>query len=112
MRRKKIPPCPACGQQFENAFEAVDHLLEDKEFDPALILPNGFKLLIGSLLRVIYRHANNPSDVRKIAESTYMTLFTSENFPEVTTKIIEEMIIESSMVDLDDEIKQLLERGE
>ena len=37
--------CPECGEEFDNVFEATDHLLEeDEEFDPALIsgsnLPN------------------------------------------------------------------------
>ena len=65
MTRKKIPPCPECGEHFENAFDATDHLLEDdEEFDPALVLPNGYRLMIGSLLRCIYRYADSPENIK------------------------------------------------
>ena len=43
----KVPPCPEWGEQFDNVFQATDHLLEDdEEFDPSLILPNGSRLMI------------------------------------------------------------------
>jgi hypothetical protein len=109
---KEIPPCPQCGERFENVFEATDHLLEDdEEFDPALVLPNGAKLMIGSLLRCLYKYANKPEQVRSITQSTYMTLFTAETQPEAIKDIVEEMIIESQMMEIDDEIKALLEGG-
>ena len=112
MTRKKIPPCPECGEHFENAFDATDHLLEDdEEFDPALVLPNGYRLMIGSLLRCIYRYADSPENIKGIAESTYMTLFTAETQPEAIKDIVEEMIIESQMMEIDNELKQLLEEG-
>ena len=39
-KKNELPSCPECGYEFNNAFEAVDHMLEDDEqFDPALILP-------------------------------------------------------------------------
>jgi hypothetical protein len=46
----KIPPCPVCGEHFEDIFEATDHLLEENEdeFDPKLILPGGYTLMVGS----------------------------------------------------------------
>lgn len=110
---KKIPPCPDCGQHFENVFEATDHLLEDGEdFDPALILSSGAKLMIGSLLRCLYKYADKPDQIKVITQSTYMTLFTAEIQPETIRDIVEEMIIESQMMEIDEEIKQLLERGE
>ena len=113
MTRKKIPPCPECGEHFENAFDATDHLLEDdEEFDPALVLPNGYRLMIGSLLRCIYRYAYSPENIKGIAESTYMTLFTAETQPNVVAGIIEDMIVDTQMTDLDEELKKLLERGE
>jgi hypothetical protein len=109
---KDIPKCPDCGQHFENVFEATDHLLEDdEEFDPALVLPNGAKLMIGSLLRCLYRYADKPEQIKNITQSTYMTLFTAETQPETIRDIVEEMIIESQMTDIDDELKQLLEGG-
>lgn len=110
---KPIKPCPECGEQFENVFEATDHLLEeDEEFDPALILPNGYRLMIGSLLRCFYRYADDPEKIKDVAQDTYMTLFTVEMEPETVVDVIEDMIVGSSMAGLDDELKELLEGGE
>jgi hypothetical protein len=111
--KNEINPCPECGQHFDNVFEATDHLLEeDDEFDPALILPNGYRLMIGSLLRCMYRYAEQPEQIRSITQDTYMTLFTAETQPNVILDVIEDMIVGSSMVGIDDELKQLLEDGE
>jgi hypothetical protein len=94
---RKIPPCPECGERFENVFEATDHLLEDgEEFDPALVLSNGARLMIGSLLRCLYKYANKPEQIKSITQSTYMTLFTAETQPEAIKDIVEEMIVEST----------------
>jgi hypothetical protein len=109
---RSIPPCPECGEQFANVFEATDHLLEDDdEFDPALVLPNGARLMIGSLLRCLYKYADKPNQIKTITQSTYMTLFTAETQPEAIKDIVEEMIIESQMMEIDNELKQLLEEG-
>lgn len=109
---RSIPPCPECGKRFNNVFEATDHILEDdEEFDPALILPNGARLMIGSLLRCLYKYANKPDQIKTITQSTYMTLFTAETQPEAIKDIVEEMIIESQMMEIDNELKQLLEEG-
>ena len=109
---RSIPPCPECGEHFENVFQATDHLLEDDdEFDPALVLPNGARLMIGSLLRCLYKYADKPDQIKTITQSTYMTLFTAETQPEAIKDIVEEMIIESQMMEIDNEIKQLLEGG-
>lgn len=110
---KPIKPCPECGEQFENVFEATDHLLEeDEEFDPALILPNGYRLMIGSLLRCFYRYADSPEKIKDVAQDTYMTLFTVEMEPSTVVEVIEDMIVGSSMAEIDEELKQLLEGGE
>jgi hypothetical protein len=109
----KVPPCPECGEQFDNVFQATDHLLEDdEEFDPSLILPNGARLMIGSLLRCLYKYAERPEQVKVITQSAYMTLFTAETQPDAIKDIVEEMIIKSQMMEIDDELKQLLEGGE
>ncbi len=109
---RSIPPCPECGEHFENVFQATDHLLEDnEEFDPALVLPNGARLMIGSLLRCLYKYANKPDQIKTITQSTYMTLFMAETQPEAIKDIVEEMIVESQMMEIDDEIKKLLEGG-
>lgn len=110
---KPIKPCPECGEQFENVFEATDHLLEeDEEFDPALILPNGYRLMIGSLLRCFYRYADDPEKIKDVAQDTYMTLFTVEMEPSTVVEVIEDMIVGSSMAGLDEELRELLEGGE
>jgi predicted type IV restriction endonuclease len=110
---KDIPPCPECGKRFENVFEATDHLLEDdEEFDPALVLPNGARLMIGSLLRCLYKYADKPNQIKTITQSTYMTLFTAETQPDAMKDILQEMIIESQMMEIDSELQQLLEKGE
>jgi hypothetical protein len=41
-----------------------------------------------------------------------MTLFTAETQPNVVAGIIEDMIVDTQMTDLDEELKKLLERGE
>jgi hypothetical protein len=111
--KNDINPCPDCGQQFDNVFEATDHLLEDEdEFDPALVLPNGYRLMIGSMLRCMYRYAHDPEQIKSITQDTYMTLFTAETQPDVILDVIEDMIVGSSMVGIDDELKQLLADGE
>jgi hypothetical protein len=110
---KPIKPCPECGEQFDNVFDATDHLLEeDEEFDPALVLPNGYRLMIGSLLRCIYRYADDAEKVKDVVQDTYMTLFTVEMEPSTVVEVIEDMIVGSSMAGLDDELKELLEGGE
>ena len=111
--KNKLNPCPECGQHFDNVFEATDHLLEDdEEFDPALVLPNGYRLMIVSLLRCMYRYAHNPEQIQSITQDTYMTLFSAETDPGTVLEVIEDMIVDSSMVGIDDELKQLLEDGE
>lgn len=108
----KIPPCAVCGTEFDNIFDATDHLLEDdgeQRFDPKLILPNGYSLLIGSLLRCLYDNAENPTQIKKISESTYATLFAAENNPSEMRLIVEDMIIDQEMTDLDKELLELLQ---
>lgn len=109
----KDKECPECGQHFEDYFEAVEHLLEvDEDFDPALILPNGYRLMIGSLLRVFFEGAEDVEKTQKLAEETYLALFMAEMYPGSVSNIIQETIIAQSMENIDDELKQLLKDGE
>jgi hypothetical protein len=87
-------------------------LEDDEEFDPSLILPNGSRLMIGSLLRCLYKYAEQPEQIKVITQSAYMTLFTAETQPDAIKDIVEEMIIKSQMMEIDDELKKLLEGGE
>jgi hypothetical protein len=50
--------------------------------------------------------------LRSVAQSTYLTLFTAETSPETLGAVIQDMIVGSSMVGIDEELKQLLEDGE
>jgi hypothetical protein len=112
MRFKKIPNCKICGQQFDNIFEATDHLLDDlgeEPFDPKLILPNGYTLMIGSLLRCIYHYASKPSEVRSIVQSTYATLYAAEKNPGQMKHFIEDMVVHEHMINFEDDLARFLE---
>jgi hypothetical protein len=111
MKIKKIPPCSECGEQFENIFEATDHLLEDDEpeFDPKLILPNGYTLMVGSLLRCLYGYADKPDQIKDITESTYATLYAAETNPGAMKAIVEDMVVAEHMHDIDTELFELLQ---
>jgi hypothetical protein len=112
MTKRKIPNCPECGQRFENVFDATDHILEDEDdFDPALILPNGYKLMIGSLLRAIYASIGDDDKISDIVESTYVTLFTAETRPNMVAGMIQDIIVSENMTDIDSEIKNLLDKS-
>jgi hypothetical protein len=60
----------------------------------------------------MYRYAEQPEQIRTITQDTYMTLFSAETDPDTVLEVIEDMIVGSSMVGIDDELKQLLEDGE
>lgn len=107
----KIKPCDVCGTQFDTIFDMVDHLLEEgeQEFDPALLLPNGYKLLVGTLLRLIYERSNKPSQVREIVSGAYMNLYLAETNQQQMRENIEEVLIEKFVSNLDQELRELLE---
>lgn len=110
---ENLPDCPECGEKFSNAFDAIDHYLEDDfKFDPALILPGGYRLLIGSLLRSIYVNRNNPDFLKQVTESTYTTLFTAEFYPEYIGGMVEDTIVENEMENFDVQLKNLFKNGE
>lgn len=104
--------CDACGESFDNAFEYVDHFLkDDEEFDPSIVLPNGVKLMVGSLLRFLYEKSDKPDEVRQIVQSTYVTLFAADSeFPDLE-EIIENVVVENEMLRFDDALRHLLEKG-
>lgn len=115
MKSKKKPPaCDYCGEKFDNIFEWTDHELDEDEpyFNPALILPNGYKFMVGAFLRYIYSIAENDSKVKESAESTYLALWIAEHQPENVDKAIQNLIVSSAMEDLDKELKSLLENGQ
>lgn len=112
-KKGELPRCPECGFKFNDAFEAVNHMLEDDEqFDPALILPGGYKLMIGSLLRTLFENRDDEEYLSEILQSAYITLFTAETNPEIIGETVEDIIVESVMEDFDGEVKKLFKAGE
>ena len=111
MNIEPIPPCKECGQHFDDVFEATDHLLEygDEEFDPKLILPGGYTLMVGSLLRCIYSYLDEPEMISSIVQSTYATLYAAEASPGMVKTIIEDMVVREQMSDFDKALAELLE---
>ena len=112
MNNEPIPPCKECGEHFDNIFEATDHLVEaggEEEFDPKLILPGGYTLMVGSLLRCLHDYAENPDMIKSITQSTYATLYAAEANPGIVKTIIEDMVVREQMSDFDDALAELLE---
>jgi len=111
MNPKDIPPCKICGEQFDNVFDATDHLIEDENgeyFDPKLILPGGYQLLIGSLLRCIYEASTSPRSVRDITQSVYATLYAAESTPKKMKEYIEDVVVSQEMRNIDKELVHFL----
>jgi len=82
---------------------------EEEVFDPILKLPNGYSLLLGSLLEELYRNAEDAALVRDITEMTYATLYAAQTDVAQMKDLVEEAIIKQHMVDIDNELKELLE---
>jgi uncharacterized membrane protein len=102
--------CNECDTHFEDSFELIDHVLEDdEEFDPYLILPNGIKLLLGSLLRYVFAHAEEPDKIKVITQSTYVTLFAAENGYNPLEELIEDMVIKLELQNFDENFKKFME---
>lgn len=110
----KIKPCDICGQRFDNVFEMVEHQMDDdgaSDFDPTLLLPNGYKLLVGTLLRLIYDRSNKPSQVREVVSSAYMNLYLAETDQQAMRENVENIIVQRFVLDLDKELRMLLEEN-
>lgn len=109
----RIPICPECGQEFDNVFEAVWHMLEDDEqFDPSYILPGGVRLMLGSLMWNIYQRRNEPEAVSQLVQDCYATLAMAEFMPEQIPSVMNDIIVEEAMEDIDVELNKLLKNGE
>lgn len=103
--------CNECKKEFEDSFELVDHVLEDdEEFDPYYLLPNGFKLHLGSLLRFFYAFAEDAEKIKMMTQSTYITLFAAENGYDLMNDLVEDMVVKSAMQDLDKNLEKLLSK--
>ena len=109
----RIPICPECGAKFTNIFDSIDHLLEEDEtFDPVYILPGGMKLMLGSLLRIIYDNRRKPALVSQLVQDCYATLVMSEFMPDHLPDLMNDIVVEEAMEKLDDELKKLFKSGE
>ena len=112
MSLEDSPPhnyCNECKITFDDSFALVDHMLdEDEQFDPYYLLPSGFKLMLGSLLRFMYNNAENPEQIKLITQSTYVTLFASEMGYELVDELIEDVIVKSALQDFDRDLQELL----
>ena len=105
--------CPECGEMLDDAFEVAEHMLEDgQEFNPSMILPNGFRLLLGTLLRQLYDNKDDAEYISQITQSAYITLFTAEHFPDMIGDTVEDIIVESAMENFDGELNKLFKGGE
>lgn len=82
---------------------------EGEIFDPLIKLPNGYSLLIGSLLEELYHHADDPEHIKDVTEMTYATLYAAQTDVTQMKSLVEEAIIKQHMVDIDEELKELLE---
>jgi hypothetical protein len=114
MKSKKPLKCNYCGEKFNNIFEWTDHELDEDEpyFNPSLILPNGYKFMVGAFLRYVYSIAENTDEVKGVMEATYLALWKAEHEPDKVDKAIHNLIVSSAMQDLDKELKSLLENGQ
>lgn len=111
MRYKDIPECRVCGQRFKNIFEVVEHMADDEDelpFDPKLILPGGYQLLIGTLLKTIYDLAGRNERVKDIVQHTYATLYAAETNPRKMKKFVEDIIVDNHMSTFETDVKDLL----
>jgi hypothetical protein len=85
---------------------------DEQEFNPELTLPNGYKLLLGSLLRQLFDKADKPEEIRDITQLTYGTLYAAESDIGLMKKLVEDAIIHEHMSEIDCELKELLDEGE
>ena len=94
----KSKPCLLCGQQLHNVFDAVDNvtLYGEDYFNPSIILPSGFKVQIGTLLRSLWRVADDPDQVRDMCESSYGMLWLAETNPQMMESVIMELFTEEN----------------
>ncbi len=89
----KPKKCPICGEIFNNVFDATDHLLveDEEEFDPCIILPSGWKIRVGTILREIHAVAEDSEHVRDLCEQVYGILYLAENEPDEIDSLFQNM---------------------
>ena len=109
----EIPQCKVCGTEFDNIFDAINHLMEDDEeiFEPTYVLPSGYALMLGSLLEELYYNADKPDIIKDITEITYATLYAAQTDVMKMKDLVHEAIINQHMSSIDEELEELLEEN-
>jgi hypothetical protein len=109
----EIPQCKVCGTEFDNIFDAINHLMEDDEeiFEPTYVLPSGYALMLGSLLEELYYNADKPDVIKNITEITYATLYAAQTDVIKMKDLVHEAIINQHMSSIDEELEELLEEN-
>lgn len=108
----EIPKCYVCGTEFDNIFDATDHLSEDndeEEFNPKITLPNGYSLLLGSLLRELFDAAEEPERIRTLTQLTFGTMYAASNDVGAMKQLIEDAIVYDHMSYIEEELQELLD---
>jgi putative alpha-1,2-mannosidase len=59
----------------------------------------------------MYNNADTPEQIKLITQSTYITLFASENGYSLVDELVEDMVVKSALVDFDQNLTRLLEKG-
>lgn len=106
--------CPECGERFTNVFDAIRHLAdanEEEMFDPALILPGGYRLMVGTMLEDIYLLASSgeTDKLKKLAESAFLTLYTAENQVDLIAEAFNNMEVQREMRNFDRKLEKFLD---
>jgi len=112
--RDDFTRCGWCGDTFDNVFEYVEHFTEGEDFDPSLILPDGYSLKIGSLLRDIY-FATVKKDykhVKELVQATYHILFVAEMGEPELEDFLQDKEVRLAMLNFDREIRKMLDEAQ
>jgi hypothetical protein len=109
----EIPQCSVCGTNFDNIFDAINHLIEDDEeiFEPTYQLPSGYALMLGSLLEELYHNADKPDVIKDITEVTYATLYAAQTDVVKMKDLVHQAIINQHMSAIDEELEDLLKEN-
>ena len=109
----EIPQCSVCGTNFDNIFDAINHLIEDDEeiFEPTYQLPSGYALMLGSLLEELYHNADKPDIIKDITEVTYATLYAAQTDVVKMKDLVHQAIINQHMSAIDEELEELLKEN-
>ena len=101
--------CEECKEDFGDSFSLIDHVTGEEEFDPYYLLPNEYKFLLGSFLRLVYDNAQDSEYVEQLVQSVYVTLFAAEYGYDGLDELVEDMVVTSATRDMDEELRKLIE---